>query len=58
MDIPRNDPILVQVVEELGKQADGELASLKIVEIPDYVNWEIENYDGCETVREVHRSWN
>jgi len=33
MDIPRNDPVLIQVVEELGKEANGDCASLKIVEI-------------------------
>ena len=35
--IPRDDPALIQVVEELGKGADGDHAELKIVEIPDDV---------------------
>jgi len=56
-DIERDDPTLIQVVEELGKEASGSLAELKIVEIPDDVNWEIDEYDGIETIDEVHRSW-
>lgn len=54
--IDRNDPLLVQVVEELGIEADGDCAELKVVEIPD-IWWEIEEYDGMEKVVEQHRSW-
>lgn len=53
----RANPELVRVVEELGSEANGAYASLKVIEIPDGVNWEIEQYDGYETVSEVHRSW-
>ena len=56
-DIKRNDPILVKVVEELGKEADGDHARLKTVEIPDDVDWQIEEYDGFEHVAESHRTW-
>lgn len=56
-DIPRNDPALVQVVEELGEDADGISSSLKVVEVPDDVKWQIEEYDGVEWVAEVHRTW-
>ena len=55
--IERNDPILVQVVEEMGSNADGGVAELKIVEIPDDVEWDIEEYDGTEWVAEKHRTW-
>lgn len=55
--IPRNDSALVQVVEELGKEANGVYSNLSIVEIPDDVEWEIDEYDGMESVEEVHRSW-
>ena len=54
-DIQRNDPILVQVVKELGVKANGYSAELKIVEIPDDMKWEIEEYDGKEWVSEAHR---
>lgn len=53
----RSDPALIQVVEEMGELADGWCAKLKIVEIPDDVNWTIEEYDGREWVAEMHRTW-
>ena len=56
-DIPRNDPDLVRVVEELGDAANGAFAELNVIEIPDGVNWVIAEYDGMERVEEVHRSW-
>jgi len=56
-DIDRADPILIQIVEELGKKANGQCAELKIVEIPDGIRWVISEYDGIERVEEEHRSW-
>ena len=56
-NIERNDPVLIQVVEELGDAANGEHAELAIVEIPDGVEWEISEYDGSEHVAEKHRVW-
>lgn len=56
-DIPRDDPYLVQIVREMGKEANGSYASLKIVEIPGDVDWEIAEYDGREWVAEKHRTW-
>jgi hypothetical protein len=56
-DIERNDPALVEVVEELKEKANGGFASLEVVDIPDDVEWEISEYDGHETVEEKHRSW-
>ena len=55
--IERNDPILVQVVKELGELANGRFAELKIVDIPLDIQWTIEEYDGDEWVAEVHRTW-
>tara|TARA_Y100000310_G_scaffold61032_1_gene56316 strand:+ start:621 stop:1202 length:582 start_codon:yes stop_codon:yes gene_type:complete len=55
--IKRDDPILIQVVEELGEKANGAHAELKIVEIPDDVDWIIQEYDGNEWVAEAHRTW-
>lgn len=55
--VPRDDPHLVQVVEELGYKANGYYAGLEIVEIPDDVEWHIEEYDGSEWVAENHRTW-
>ena len=56
-DIARNDANLVSVVLELGEAANGSHARLKIVEIPDDVEWQIENYNGLEWVAEKHRTW-
>ena len=53
----RTDPLLVRVVEELGEAASGDLAQLAIVEIPDRTDWELDDYDGIETIHEKHRSW-
>ena len=56
-DIQRNDTILIEVVNELGEKADGFCSELKIVEIPDDVEWIIEEYDGKEWIAEDHRRW-
>ena len=56
-DIARNCPHLVQTVQELGEQAWGPHAELKIVEVPDGVEWHIQEYDGSECVAETHRTW-
>ena len=57
LDKMRSDPRLIQVVEELGSKANGRCAKLQIVEIPDGIDWEIEEYDGQEWVSEKHRTW-
>jgi hypothetical protein len=56
-DIDRADPLLVQVVEELGAAAADQFAELRIAEVPDDVKWYIDEYDGQEWVAEVHRKW-
>lgn len=55
--IPRDCAILVAVVQAFGKDANGPYAKLKIVTIPDDVNWSIMEYDGIEWVAEAHRTW-
>lgn len=56
-EIERNDPVLVQIVEELGDKANDECAKLRIVEIPDDVEWSVHEYDGIEWIAESHRTW-
>ena len=56
--IKRDDPILVEVVEQLGEDASDRFADLKVVKIPDDVQWTIEEYDGNEWIAEKHRTWN
>ncbi len=56
-DNERTNPRLVECVETLGDKANGSYASLRVVEIPDDISWEISDCDGWETVEEIHRSW-
>jgi len=56
-EIERDDPMLVQVVEELGGEANGSYANLTVVEVPDGISWGVEEYDGYEYVAEAHRTW-
>jgi hypothetical protein len=56
-ELRRDDPNLLTVVETLGKKANGRGASIKIVEIPDDVQWELHDYMGQEHVAEICRIW-
>jgi hypothetical protein len=53
----RSDPDLIAVIEEMGESANGRYADIKIVDIPDDVDWHIVEYDGLEHVAEAHRIW-
>jgi hypothetical protein len=53
----RCDPDLISTIEELGGKANGTHAAIKIVEIPDDIEWHIDEYDGHESIHENHRSW-
>lgn len=46
----REDKTLIEVVEELGKEASGRCGELKIVKIPDNAFFIIDSYDGLETL--------
>jgi hypothetical protein len=56
-DIPRDDLDLVAIVEEMGKASWNQYSCLKVVEIPDDVDWYIQEYDGDEWIAERHRIW-
>lgn len=56
-ELDRADPCLIEVVETLGGRANTYCSDLKVVNIPDDVKWEIDEYDGIEKVVEVHRVW-
>ena len=49
----RAHPLVLAAVERDLAQ----VPNLKIVEIPEGVRWEIEEYDGKEWVAEMHRTW-
>lgn len=48
--LDRTDPILVQVVEELGERADGRFSDLFIRELAEGTLYRIDEYDGWERV--------
>lgn len=55
--VKRDDPKLVKVVKELGDKANGPFSELSVVEIPDDIEYTIEEYDGMGRVAERHRTW-
>ncbi len=50
-DLPRHHPMLVKCVEELGRQANGQFASLVVHSLAGN-KYRIDEYDGNETVVE------
>lgn len=56
-DERRANPALIQTIRELGDAANGRHSDIRIVEIPDGVLWEIDEYAGMERVVEKHRTW-
>lgn len=46
----REDETLIEVIEELGKEASGRFGKLEVLEIPDDAFYVIEEYDGAETL--------
>lgn len=53
----RTDKDIIEIVEQLGAKANGWGANLKIVEVPDDIEWSIHDYDGQEHIQEAHRTW-
>ena len=47
--MPRHHPLLIQVIEELGKEASGDYSNLCISKI-DSPLYKIDEYDGSESV--------
>lgn len=52
-DVSRTDPVLIQVIEELGEKANGMWACLAIDEVPSGRKYRIDNYDGNELVMTI-----
>ena len=54
----RTHEVIIDIFEEFGSEkCSGNYAKLKLIEIPDDVDYEITEYDGMEKVEECHRSW-
>ena len=56
-ELPRDHPKLIECIEKFKEKANGEYAKLAVVEVPDGADWEIDEYDGVESIHEKHRSW-
>ena len=56
-EIPRDSQQLVSTVKVLGERANSVYSRLKIVTIPDDVEWTVMEYDGAEWIAEAHRTW-
>ena len=56
-DNHREDPVLIEVVEELGERANSRFSELVVVDIPDGMEYEIDDYDGIETLHQKVRKW-
>lgn len=55
--VKRTDEDLIKVVEKLKEKANTICSKLKVIEIPDDLDYEIEEYDGNEWISEKHRTW-
>jgi hypothetical protein len=53
LDIERDDPLLAQVVEELGDAANGDFSRLAIAELEPGTKYRIDEYDGMESVMTI-----
>lgn len=54
----RDDPKLIEWIEIIGEEtSSGSHARIMVVEIPDDVEYFIDDYDGVETIHEAHRMW-
>jgi len=54
----RADKQLIKAIKKVGlDKASGKHAELEIIEIPNDVEWTIEEYDGVESIHEKHRVW-
>lgn len=53
----RTNSDVIKVVKKLKEKANGDHAELEIINVPNNVEWEIEEYDGIEWIAEKHRTW-
>lgn len=56
-ELARDDPLLVELVEKYDQESWGPHSELKVIEIPNHINWHIAEYDGKEWVAENHNTW-
>jgi hypothetical protein len=56
-DNDRSNYLLIEAVKKLKQKANGMDADLKIVDIPDDIEWSVYGCCGSEWVAEKHRTW-
>jgi len=58
-DIDRADPLMVQIVKEMGKRANGNFSDIRLDHIqPQYKNnYYIQEYDGSESVQVDYKGY-
>lgn len=49
-EMERHNPIFVSLVEKMGEDVNGMCAKLRVVEIPDGLDYDIDEYDGLESI--------
>ena len=54
----RSNVELIQCIKALGEEINGDNSIIKIIEIPDNIEYDIyEHEDGSESIHEKHRIW-
>lgn len=55
----RSNPSLIEIIKELGYEANGALATIAVIDVPDGFsnNIYIDNHRGVEAVHEYHNIW-
>lgn len=53
----RVDATLIEVVEELGDKANTHISELHVVEVPDDLDYVIDDFDGYETLHQKVQEW-
>lgn len=51
--LSRSDPILIEVIKELGKKANGMYADLEIISLPIGTKYRICEYEGSEHIETI-----
>lgn len=51
----RTDPVLIEIIEQYGDRNRYGCHCPTVVEVPDGVEWIVEEYDGFESIHEAHR---
>jgi len=49
---------LIKAIEKIGlEKSSGKFAKLEIIDVPNDLEYEWNEYDGVETIHEKHKSW-